>query len=83
MGAIAQASGGRFHYVDDSSKVAAFFQDQVLRLESVYAKASWVELVPGPGVRIDGVMAARARGPDAACASPSATSARATSATSS
>jgi Ca-activated chloride channel family protein len=50
MGEVAALSGGRFHYVDDSSKVAAFFDAEVVRLNRVYAKNAVVELVAGPGV---------------------------------
>jgi Ca-activated chloride channel family protein len=59
MGAVAQLSGGRFHYVDDASKVAAFFKNEVLRLQGVYASGAAVELTPGPGVRIDEVIGQR------------------------
>ena len=52
MGAVAQLSGGRFHYVADSTKVAAFFDAEVVRLNRTYAKNAVVQLVPGPGVRV-------------------------------
>jgi Ca-activated chloride channel family protein len=52
MGAAAQLSGGRFHYVADSAKVAGFFDAEIVRLNRIYAKNAVVELVPGPGVRI-------------------------------
>jgi Ca-activated chloride channel family protein len=50
MGEVATLSGGRFHYVDDSSRVAAFFGAEVVRLNRIYAKNATVELVAGPGV---------------------------------
>jgi len=56
MGAIAQRSGGRFHYVRDSREVAAVFRDEVLRLERVCARNAALTLVPGPGVHIDSVV---------------------------
>src|SRR5262249_34910341 len=56
MGAVAQLSGGRFRYVDDSSKVAAFFNEEVLRLRRVFARSAALELTPGPGVRIEEVV---------------------------
>jgi Ca-activated chloride channel family protein len=56
MGAIAQLSGGRFHYVADSTKVAAFFDAEIVRLNRVYARNATVELVPGPGVQIEKVV---------------------------
>jgi Ca-activated chloride channel family protein len=56
MGKIAQTSGGRFHYVSDSSKVAAFFREEIVRLQKVYAKNATLVLTPGPGVTIDEVV---------------------------
>lgn len=56
MGAIAQRSGGRFHYLRDSREVAAVFRDEVLRLERVCARNAALTLVPGPGVHIDSVV---------------------------
>jgi Ca-activated chloride channel family protein len=56
MGQIAQASGGRFHYVADSSKVAAFFRDEVVRMQTVVARNAYLELLPGPGSRVESVM---------------------------
>lgn len=56
MGAVAQVSGGRFHYIERSEEVAAFFKEEVLRLQGVYARNATVELQPGPGVRIESVV---------------------------
>jgi Ca-activated chloride channel family protein len=56
MGAMAQTSGGRFHYVERSEQVADYFQSEVLRLQAVYARNAVVELVPGPGVQIEAVV---------------------------
>jgi Ca-activated chloride channel family protein len=56
MGAVAQGSGGRFHYVERSEEVSAFFRDEVMRLQGVFARNATLELVPGPGVRIEGVV---------------------------
>jgi Ca-activated chloride channel family protein len=56
MGKIAQASGGRFHYVEDSTKVLSFFKEEVVRLQKIGAKNATVELNPGPGVTVDGVI---------------------------
>lgn len=53
---VAQRSGGRFHYVEDSSMVAGVFRDEVLRFERLLARNLVLELSPGPGVRIDGVV---------------------------
>jgi len=56
MGAVAQISGGQFHYVRESAGVAAFFKDEVLRLKQVYARNAVIEVSPGPGVRIESVV---------------------------
>ncbi len=56
MGAIAQLSGGKFHYVEDSSKVASFFENEVLRLDGVYARNAELEFLPGPGVVVESVI---------------------------
>ncbi len=56
LGHIAQASGGRFHFVEESAHVADVFRDEVLRFERLLARNLVLELRPGPGVRIDGVV---------------------------
>ena len=56
MGQIAQLSGGRFHYVEESAEVASVFRDEVLTLERVFGRNAVVHLQPGPGVRIDSVV---------------------------
>lgn len=56
MGRIAQESGGRFFYVEDSSKVASFFSEEVTRLHEVVARHAVLELHPGPGVTVTGVV---------------------------
>lgn len=60
MGTIAQRSGGRFHYVEDSSAVAAVFRDEVLRMERVVGRNAVARLVPGPGVEIESVVGVNA-----------------------
>ncbi|MGE0784103.1 MAG: VWA domain-containing protein [Sandaracinaceae bacterium] len=56
LGQVAQLSGGRFHYVAESSMVAGVFRDEVLRFERVLARNLILSLRPGPGVRVDGVV---------------------------
>lgn len=56
MGRIAQQSGGRFFYVEDSAKVGSFFAEEVTRLHKVVARHAVLELNPGPGVTITGVV---------------------------
>ena len=56
MGAIAQRSGGHFHYVEDSAAVATAFRTEVLRMERVVARNATVTLNPGPDVQIEAVL---------------------------
>ena len=56
LGAITQASGGRFHYLETSSEVAAVFREEVLRLERVIGRNAVVVVRPGPGVAIENVV---------------------------
>lgn len=56
MGRIAQQSGGKFSYVEDSAKVSSFFEEEVTRLHKVVARGAYVELRPGPGVTIKSVI---------------------------
>lgn len=56
LGHIAQRSGGRFHFVEASEQVAGVFRDEVLRFERLLARNLTLELRPGPGVRIAGVV---------------------------
>lgn len=56
MGRIAQQSGGKFSYVEDSTKVASFFKEEVVRLHRVVARGAAIELRPGPGVTIRNVV---------------------------
>ena len=56
MGQIAQLSGGHFHYIENSSTVAAVFRDEVLRLQRIVGRNAVVTLTPGPGVRIESVV---------------------------
>lgn len=56
MGRIAQQSGGRFFYVEDSAKVASFFAEEVTRLHEVVARSAVLEITTGPGVSVAGVV---------------------------
>ena len=56
MGAIAQRSGGHFHYIAESAQVAQVFRDEVLRMERVVARNAVAILTPGPGVEVQGVV---------------------------
>ena len=56
MGRIAQKSGGKYTFVADSSKVTAFFKEEVTRLHKVVARNAVLEIHPGPGVTVQGVV---------------------------
>lgn len=56
MGAIAQLSGGKFHFVERSDQVASYFKEEVLRLQTVYARNARVTVTPGPGVVVRSVV---------------------------
>jgi Ca-activated chloride channel family protein len=56
MSQIALTSGGKYHFLKESSKVAKLFQDEVLRLKEVTGRATTVMLKPGPGVQIKEVI---------------------------
>lgn len=56
MGRIAQKSGGKYTYVADSAKVPSFFAEEVTRLHKVVARNAVLELHPGPGVTVQGVV---------------------------
>ncbi|MFO0552856.1 MAG: VWA domain-containing protein [Polyangiaceae bacterium] len=56
MGRIAQVSGGRYRYIEDPGKVAAFFEEEVNRIDNVYARRMRLTMTPGPGVVIDAVL---------------------------
>jgi Ca-activated chloride channel family protein len=56
LASLAQQTGGKFHFVEDSAKVAAVLGDEVLRLERIVAQNLALTLLPGPGVTIEGVL---------------------------
>jgi hypothetical protein len=77
MGHIAQLSSGRFFYVDDSAKVASFFSEEVTRLHEVVARHAVLDVRPGPGVTVTGVVGGSFSGSIGASPSRSAISASA------
>ncbi len=56
LAALAQRSGGRFHYLESSDQVAAVFTDEVLRMQRVVGRNLALTLAPGPGVQIREVL---------------------------
>ena len=53
---LAKQSGGSFHYIEDSSRIAQVFQDEVVRIERVVAQGMQLHLMPGPGVTVTEVI---------------------------
>jgi Ca-activated chloride channel homolog len=56
MSQMALTSGGKYHFIHDSAKVAKVFTDEVLRLKDVTGRAAVVALRPGPGVAVKEVI---------------------------
>ncbi|MGH7280539.1 MAG: vWA domain-containing protein [Polyangiaceae bacterium] len=56
MGDLAQTGGGRFKYIDDSSKIASYLGDELSRISRVSARSATLVISPGPGVTVDGVI---------------------------
>lgn len=50
LGAIARATGGRFHFIKDPARVAGVFRDEVIRMRQVIAQQLSIRILPGPGV---------------------------------
>ena len=53
---LAQTTGGKFHFIEDSTQVATVFREEVLRLERVVAQNVRLTLLAGPGVTVEGVL---------------------------
>ncbi len=49
---IAQASGGRFTFVEEPKMIAEVFEREVMRLDRVVGKMAQLVITPGPGVEI-------------------------------
>ncbi|NUP13441.1 MAG: VWA domain-containing protein [Polyangiaceae bacterium] len=56
MSAIAQRSGGTFHFADDASRVAKVFEEELTKMQRVVARGTRVDIIPGPGVVIHEVV---------------------------
>jgi Ca-activated chloride channel family protein len=56
MGDLAQLGGGRFKYIDDSSKIIAYLGDELTRITRVSARSASLEISPGPGVVVESVV---------------------------
>ncbi len=52
MGRLAEAGGGKFHYVSEPLLVARVFEEEVLRMQRVAGRGASVRLAAGPGVEI-------------------------------
>lgn len=56
MGAIAQRSGGKFHFIEKPEQVASVFEDEIARLERIVARQMNLIINPGPGVQITDII---------------------------
>jgi Ca-activated chloride channel family protein len=56
MGDLAQLAGGRFKYIDDSSKIVSYLGDELTRITRVSARSASLEISPGPGVVVESVI---------------------------
>lgn len=56
MGDLAQTAGGRFKYIDDSSKIATYLGDELTRITRVSARSASLEIATGPGVVVESVI---------------------------
>jgi Ca-activated chloride channel family protein len=56
MSQLSLASGGKYHFVRESSQVAKVFSDEVLRLKKVVGRGAMVTFTPGPGVVVKDVL---------------------------
>jgi hypothetical protein len=63
MSTIALNSGGKYHFIKESAKVAQVFQNEVLRLQRVVARSVTLRLATGPGVGIQNVVGLPMNGP--------------------
>lgn len=52
LGALARATGGSFHFIQDPAKVVAVFRREVIRMRQVIAQNLSLRILPGPGVRV-------------------------------
>jgi Ca-activated chloride channel family protein len=56
MSAIAQQSGGKYHFIKQSSAVAEVFAGEVLRLSRAVTRGGVLRISPGPGVTVQEVV---------------------------
>ncbi len=56
MGDLATTGGGRFKYIDDSSKIASYLGDELTRISRVSARSASLQIQPGPGVVVESVI---------------------------
>jgi Ca-activated chloride channel family protein len=61
LGAIARTSGGTFHQIKSNEDVMTAFKSEVLRMKRLVARQMVLQIVPGPGVAIQGVIGLQAQ----------------------
>lgn len=53
MTRIASDTGGGFHYIEKPEQIAAVFDDELTKMQTVVARNLQLELAPGPGVTFE------------------------------
>lgn len=56
MTAIAQRSGGTYHFIEDSAKVAKVFEQELSKMQRVVVRRSYIDITPGPSVALNGAI---------------------------
>jgi len=56
LASIARTSGGTFEYIEKNEEVVEVFAKEVLRMKRLVARQMYLQVQPGPGVTIQGVI---------------------------
>jgi Ca-activated chloride channel family protein len=56
MGDLAETGGGRFRYIDDSTKIKSYLDEELTRISRVSARGATLDVRPGPGVSVEGAI---------------------------
>lgn len=56
MAGVAQRSGGTYHFIDEASRVAKVFEQELSKMQRVVARRAFIDVTPGPSVTIDGAL---------------------------
>jgi Ca-activated chloride channel family protein len=56
MTAVAQRSGGTYHFIDDAARVATVFEQELSKMQRVVARRAHIDVTPGPSVTVHGAI---------------------------